>query len=130
MPVTKDQIRRIELLDELLGTRKWIHKELLARINQILGYNAINRRTLYRDLNFLEKEKGAPLHRSEKGDHLYYYKEKFSLKTVPLNHDDLEVLRRAAAALLHSSESHTIASDMQTIIAKLENRVRQQVNLS
>jgi predicted DNA-binding transcriptional regulator YafY len=123
MPATKDQIKRIEVLDELLSARKWRQKELLDRLNAKMDWETeIDKRTLYRDLNYLIQEKNAPLHRPEKGDNFYYYEEKFSVKNIPIDEDDVAALRKAIE-ILRQVDSFQLLGDVEEVINKLENRI-------
>lgn len=124
MPVTKGQSLRLEILDELLSTRQRTFNELLAKVNQRLepDYKSVGKRTLLRDLDFLIDEKGAPIHRPEKSDKLYYYTEKFSLKNIPIEEDDLASLKNAID-LLKQVDHFPITQEVDYIIRKLENRL-------
>lgn len=124
MPATKKQIKRIEILDELLSRMKFTLEELLVHVNVRLGYeeDAINKRTLFRDINYLIEEKNAPIHRPEKRDNCYYYTEKFSLKSIPLDEDDIAYLKKATE-ILKQVDSFKILDEVESIIHKLENRI-------
>ena len=128
MPETRKPKERAEILDELLAHRKWTGKELLSRLNeklQDLEEKAIDARTFKRDLNYLES-KGAPLHRPKKGDMNYYYDEKFSLREVPLDGDELRSLKQAIN-ILRKVENFQIMDELDMIIGKLENRIHTNV---
>src|SRR5688572_8477046 len=94
---------RIEILDELLGSpRKRNYKELLDALGQALiqkGEVPIKERMLKNDILFLESDLGAPIHRPTKKDDRVYYTEKFSLKKVPVDDDDISIMKRAVAIL-------------------------------
>lgn len=124
MPATKNQALRLEILDELLATKKWTIDELLNRVNQQVdtNQNPIDKRTLFRDIKYLSEEKGAPIHRPEKKDNLYYYTEKFSLKNIPLDEDDVASLKNAIQ-LLKQVDNFAILNDVEDVIRKLENRI-------
>jgi predicted DNA-binding transcriptional regulator YafY len=124
MPATKNQIKRLEILDELLGRKKCSQGELLSYINERLTDegNAVDKRTLFRDIKYLIEEKNAPIHRPEKGDEYYYYSTKFSIKNVLLDEDDVAVLKKAAV-ILRQVETFQMIDEMETVIRKLENRL-------
>jgi predicted DNA-binding transcriptional regulator YafY len=128
MPETRKPKERAEILDELLAHGKWTGKELLTRLNeklQDLDEKAVDARTFKRDLNYLES-KGAPLHRPKKGDMSYYYHEKFSLREVPLDGDELRSLKQAIN-ILRKVENFQIMDELDMIIGKLENRIHTNV---
>jgi len=124
MPVTKAQSLRLEILDELLGSNRRTFQELLAKVNQRLypDFKAIGKRTLLRDLDFLIDEKHAPVHRPTKADNFYYYTEKFSLKNIPIDQDELASLRNAID-ILKQVDNFSIAQEVDYVIRKLENRL-------
>ncbi len=124
MPATKKQLKRLEILDELLARRKFTLEELLAHVNNRLGDDteAINKRTLFRDINYLIDEKQAPIHRPEKWDNFYYYTEKFSLKELPLDEEDVGVIKRAVE-ILKQIDNFKMLDEIEAIVRKLENRV-------
>lgn len=129
MPQTRKPRERAEVLDELLAHGSWTGKELLERLNEKLAdldEKSIDSRTLKRDLNYLET-KGAPLHRPEKGDMVYYYEEKFSLKEIPLDRDELRALKQAIN-ILNKVENFQIMDELHQIIGKLENRIHTNVS--
>jgi predicted DNA-binding transcriptional regulator YafY len=124
MPATKNQDLRLEIIDELLGARQWTLEELLSRVNNRIGDRSatINKRTLFRDINYLIDEKRAPIHRPEKSDNLYYYTENFSLKNLPLDEDDVSILKNAIE-ILKQVDNFALSKDVDEIIRKLENRI-------
>jgi len=124
MPATKNQILRIEFLDKLLLDRKWTGPELLNRLNEQIETHGdiIDKRTLYRDINYLIEEKDAPIHRPERGDNYYYYTENFSLKNIPLDEDDVAALK-SAVSILKQVDNFSILEEVEPIISKLENRI-------
>ena len=65
MPATKNQIMRLEILDELLGRKKCPQSELLNYIGEKLTDegNTVNKRTLFRDIEYLIEEKNSPRRR-------------------------------------------------------------------
>jgi predicted DNA-binding transcriptional regulator YafY len=124
MPATKAQSLRLEILDEMLDARKWKFQELLDRLNQKLelDYEPIGKRTLLRDLDFLVDVKNAPLHRPTKNDQYYYYTEKFSLKNIPFDADDIANLKNAIHILKQVGD-FSLLHEVEYVIRKLENRV-------
>jgi predicted DNA-binding transcriptional regulator YafY len=125
MPITRKPLLRAEILDQLLAHGKWTGNELLKRLNeklQDLDEKTIDSRTFKRDLDFLEYEKNAPLHRPERGNMAYYYAERFSLKDIPLDSDELASLKEAIA-ILSKVENFQMIGDLDLIIGKLENRI-------
>src|SRR4051812_28027091 len=92
---------RIEILDELLGsTLRRNYKDLLSALGDSLqqkGEVPIQERMLKNDISFLINNEGAPIHRPTKKDPFIYYTEKFSLKKVPVDDDDIAYLKQAVA---------------------------------
>lgn len=122
MPATKNQTRRLEILDELLRQKR-TKSELLQRLNEKnADFGKVDLRTLYRDINYLIDEKRAPIHRPEKGDNFYYYTEKFSLKEIPLDEDEVSLLRRAIS-ILREVEAFELLDEVDAVIRKLERRI-------
>ena len=122
MPETKSPQKRLEILDELLQQR-WTQTELLEALNdRNTDGRPINKRTLYRDIDFLINEKGAPVHRPVKGDNRYYYTEKFSLKNIPLDEDEIALLKHAIK-ILKEVDNFELINEVEAIISKLENRL-------
>jgi predicted DNA-binding transcriptional regulator YafY len=129
MPLTRKPLDRAEILDQLLTHGKWKGKELLAKLNEKLielDKEDINSRTFKRDLNYLELDKGAPLHRPVKGDMFYYYSDKFSLKEVLLDGEELNLLKQAIS-ILKKVDNFQMSEDLDLIIGKLENRIHTNV---
>jgi predicted DNA-binding transcriptional regulator YafY len=124
MPATKNQIKRLEILDELLQFNKWTGEELLDKLNgRIKEFgNTIDKRTLFRDILYLMEEKDAPIHRPVKGDNFYYYREKFSLKDLPLDEEDVSSLK-SVINILRQVDNFSIIKEVEAIISKLENRI-------
>jgi predicted DNA-binding transcriptional regulator YafY len=128
MPETRKPKDRAEILDELLSYGKWTGNELLERLNDrlnALDEKAINKRTLKRDLEYLES-KNAPLHRPVKGDMTYSYTEKFSLKDLPLDPDELRSLKQAIT-ILKKVDNFQMSDELDLIIGKLENKVHTSI---
>ncbi len=125
MTTTKNQFERLFILDELLGRKKkWTQEELLEYINEKLSEvgKTIDKRTFFRDIKYLVEEKGAPLHRPERGDEFYYYTSKFSIKEVPLDEDDVSALKKAII-VLKQVQDFQMMGEVENIIRKLENKI-------
>lgn len=125
MPRNKNFQIRIEILDELLGFRKWTKKDLYNRLNERLvgdGYPSVGERIFLYDLSYLENRKGAPLHRPNKAEPFFFYTHSFSIKNTPLNEEEVEVLRKALD-LLMNLPSHDLQEDLGAIIGKLRGRI-------
>lgn len=129
MTATKNQFKRLEILDELFNRKKCTQEELLSYINEKLAdYNkAIDKRTLFRDIKYLIEEKNAPVHRPEKGDEFYYYTSKFSIKNVPLDEDDVVALKKAIA-VFKQIQDFQMTDELEGIIRKLENKIHTQTD--
>lgn len=125
MPATKKQTKRLELLDELLSRKKWTVDELFQRVNEKMDGIEITKRSFFRDIQDLI-EAGAPLHRPEKGDNLYYYTHKYSLKTMLLDDDDVAILKKAIS-VLRQVEDFQMMDELEEVIQKLENRAHTNV---
>lgn len=122
MPETKSPQKRLEILDELLRQR-WTQAELLEAINERNSdAKPIIKRTLYRDIDYLVNEKGAPIHRPTRGDNHYYYTEKFSIKNVPIDEDDVALLK-SAFKILKQVDNFELIEEVEGVIGKLENRI-------
>jgi predicted DNA-binding transcriptional regulator YafY len=122
---------RIEILDEILrGSRKYTFVELMDKLNESLelaGYPEISRKTLFNDLKFLKEEKGAPINKPTHGDPYYYYTEKFSIKNIVLDEDEVYLLRQASE-ILKKAAPFQISSEIDLIISKLDNRIETNSN--
>jgi len=128
MPSTRKPHERAEILDELLAHGKWTGQELLTRLNdklQDLDGEPVDMRTLRRDFSYLETKR-APLHRPVSGDMYYYYTEKFSLKDIPLDGDELRALKQAIN-ILRKVENFQIMDELDLIVGKLANRIHTNV---
>ncbi|RZK24324.1 MAG: WYL domain-containing protein [Flavobacterium sp.] len=130
MPKNKNFQLRIEILDELLSSlRRRNMLELMDILNERLveeGESRISRRTFYDDLNYLENKLGAPIKRATKVDPLIYYFEKFSIKNVPIDEEDVSLLRQAIEILKKATDLNII-KDIDDIVTKLENKVHTNV---
>ncbi len=121
---------RIEILDELLGSsRRRNYQELLEALGNALetkGEVPIRERMLKNDISFLINDEGAPIHRPTKKDPAVYYFEKFSLKKVPVDDDDIAYLKQAVAILKKATDIK-LTSEIDSIISKLENKIHTNV---
>ncbi|RYE58022.1 MAG: WYL domain-containing protein, partial [Sphingobacteriales bacterium] len=130
MPRNKNFELRITLLDELLGSpRKRTFDELLEALNEHLedgGQSKVSRRTLFNDLNEMETKKGAPIVRPTKSQPYIYYGEKFSIKNVPIDEEDISQLKQAISILKKATDL-AIIHDLEGIISKLENKIHTNV---
>jgi len=121
---------RIEILDELLGShRKRNYKELLDALGKALelkGEIPIKERMLKNDISFLINNENAPIHRPTRTDPAVYYTEKFSLKKVPVDDDDIAYLKQAVAILKKATDIK-LTSEIDAIISKLENKIHTNV---
>lgn len=129
MTTTKKQFKRLEILDELFNRKKCTQEELLNYINEKLADDGktIDKRTLFRDIKYLIEEKDAPVHRPEKGDEFYYYTSKFSIKNIPLDEDDVIVLRKAIV-VLKQVQDFQMTDEVEEVIRKLENKIHTQTD--
>jgi predicted DNA-binding transcriptional regulator YafY len=122
---------RIEILDEILrGSRKYTFVDLMDKLNsslELAGYTEISRKTLFNDLKFLKEEKGAPINKPTNSDPFYYYTEKFSIKNIVLDEDEIYLLRQASE-LLKKAAPFQISSEIDLIISKLDNRIETNSN--
>lgn len=122
---------RIEILDEILrGSRKYSFVDLMEKLNsslELAGYPEISRKTLFNDLKFLKEEKGAPINKPTHNEPFYYYTEKFSIKNITLDEDELYLLRQASE-ILKKAAPFQISSEIDLIISKLDNRIETNSN--
>jgi predicted DNA-binding transcriptional regulator YafY len=130
MPVNKSFRIRVEILDELLGSlKKRTTEELMQDLNERLsdnGYKPISRKTFYNDLGYLESDLGAPIKRASKSDRFICYSEKFSIKNIPIDDEDVSLLRQAIEILKRATDLNII-KDIENIVSKLENKVHTNV---
>jgi len=121
---------RLEILDELLNSNKRrSYNDLLEALNKKLEDNeeiAISERTLKYDIGYLINEKLAPIHRPDKKDPHIYYTEKFSLKNIPIDEDDIASMKKAIAILKKVTDLK-LNSELDAIITKLENKIHTNV---
>jgi predicted DNA-binding transcriptional regulator YafY len=120
---------RIEILDELLSSsRRRTYKELLSALSSSLeskGEIPIKERMLKNDIAHLETL-GAPIHRPTKKDNRIYYTGRFSLKTSPVDDDDIALLKQALSILKQATDIR-LTSDFDEIITRLENKIHTNV---
>lgn len=130
MPQVKNAQERLYILDEILGgIRQYNFKGLIDKVNEklaLLGYPPISERALYGDLKYLREEKDAPINKPSRTDPNYYYTEKFSIKNLLLEEEEVDSLKQAAEILKRLSP-YPIGSEIDEIISKLEQRVHTNV---
>lgn len=130
MPKVKNAQERLYILDEILGgIRRYKFEELLEKVNDklnICGFSTISEKTLFNDLKFLREEKDAPIHKPTPSNPIYFYTEKFTIKNLLLEEDEVESLRQASEILKRLSP-YLIGSEIDEIISKLEQRVHTNV---
>lgn len=126
MPSNKNFQVRIEILDELLSSpKKRKTQELMDELNKKLydnGYSRIGRHTFFDDLAYLESKLGAPLKRATKSDPFICYSEKFSIKNIPIEEEDVNLLRQAIEILKKATDLN-INQDIDEVVTRLENKV-------
>lgn len=132
MPVNKAARFRFEILDECLRNtkKKWSKSELLHYVNRRLeAYQgvetSISASQLRYDLANMESEYNAPIEMYRDGRSCYYrYEdENFSIKTIPVEEEDLAKLNDAVL-LLQQIRGFSIADDMAEIVKRLESRYK------
>lgn len=121
---------RLEILDELLGSiKRRNYEDLLDALNEKLvehGDKEVSLRTLQYDISDLINKKDAPIHRPDKKDDKVYYTEKFTLKDIPLDQDDISILKNAVA-ILRKATNIRLTKEVDEIISRLENRIHTNV---
>lgn len=121
---------RLEIIDELLGGHtKRTYDELLgalAKSLELKGEVPIRMRMLKNDISYLENTMGAPIHRPDKKDNRIYYTERFSLKNVPVDDDDISILKNAVL-ILKKATNIKLTDDVDEIISRLENKIHTNV---
>lgn len=121
---------RIEILDELLGAPvKRNYTDLLEALGKALllkGEVPIQLRMLKNDISFLENEMNAPIHRPDKKDNRVYYTERFTLKSVPVDDDDISILKNAVQ-ILKKATNIKLTEEVDEIISRLENKIHTNV---
>lgn len=121
---------RLEILDELLGSiKRRNYEDLLDALNEKLvehGDKEVSLRTLQYDISDLINKKDAPIHRPDKKDDKVYYTEKFTLKDIPLDQDDISVLKNAVN-ILRKATNIRLTKEVDEIISRLENRIHTNV---
>ena len=130
MPVNKAARFRFEILDECLRNtkKKWSKAELLRHVNRRLeAYQGvettISASQLRYDLESMETEYHAPIEMYRDGRNCFYrYEdEEFSIKSIPVEEEDLARLNDAVL-LLQQIKGFSIADDMAEIVKRLESR--------
>lgn len=134
MPANKDFFHRIEIIDECLRNhlQKWTLEKLTDCVNEKLedryGKKA-SRRTIQNDIAYLIKEKNAPINRKHDGHTVYFYylDKTFSIKNLPIQEEDVSLLKNAISILQQVNEFQ-ILNDVNAIIQKLENTIDNSKN--
>ncbi|TAE12952.1 MAG: WYL domain-containing protein [Bacteroidetes bacterium] len=126
MPQTKKFSLRIEILDELLASkRRYTPSELLEVLNEKLlerGEKTIGKRTFADDIKYLRDELNMPLNRPSSANNYYNYLEPASIKKLPLSTEEVVYLREAAQ-LLQRATPFEFIQEIDGIVRKLENKV-------
>jgi predicted DNA-binding transcriptional regulator YafY len=129
MPQNKDFSLRTEIIDECLRNRfrKWTLEKLVEEVNNKLTerYNkTATKRTIQSDIKFLIEEKNAPIAKKKDGNLTYfsYMDNNFSIKNLPINEEDVNLLRDAIKILSQVNEFQ-ILRDVEDVINKLQNTI-------
>jgi hypothetical protein len=129
MSKNKDFYHRIAIVDECLRRRdkKWYVEDLLGCVNErlLLDYGiTISVRTLQYDLNYLIKEKDAPIEKIRDGNKMLirYSDVNFSIKNIPLQDGEI-ILLKDAVNILKQISGLLIVHDIDNIVSKLENTI-------
>ncbi|NCU04754.1 MAG: WYL domain-containing protein [Chitinophagaceae bacterium] len=121
---------RLEIIDELLsGHAKRTYPDLLEALGKSLllkGEVPIQMRMLKNDIAYLENTMDAPIHRPDKKDNRIYYTKRFSLKNVPVDDDDISILKNAVA-ILKKATNIKLTDEVDEIISRLENKIHTNV---
>lgn len=129
MPKNKDFALRTELIDECLrnSLRNWTLEKIVFQINQKLNerYNkTVSKHTIQNDIKYLIEEKNAPIAKKREGNvtYFYYLDKNFSIKNLPIQEEEVTLLKDAINILSQVSEFQVI-DDVKEIILKLQNTV-------
>ena len=130
MPINKSARTRFDIIDECLRNtkKKWSKIELLYYINRRLELqfgegHGISSSQLRYDLEHMQTELGAPLelYRSGKGFYYRYVDSSFSIKTIPLDEEDIAKLNDGVQ-LLMQIKGFKIANEIAEVVHRLESR--------
>jgi predicted DNA-binding transcriptional regulator YafY len=130
MPVNKAAQLRYEIIDECLRNikRKWTKSDLLQFVNRRLALEygegtGISASQLRYDLESMQTACGAPIEMYRDGKkYLYRYEDpEFSIKNIPIEHEDIIKLNDAIK-LLQQIKGFTIAEEMADIVHRLEHK--------
>lgn len=136
MPVNKSARVRFEIIDECLRNtlHKWSKKNLLEVVNKKLeekyGSEAsISLSQIRNDLNDMQSEYGAPINTIKEGTSVFYEYEdvNFSINKLPLEEEDVYRLREIVD-IMQQIKGFTIANEIETIIQRLENKIKLRSN--
>lgn len=128
MPKNKNFALRVSILDELLNYRKWPREELFNRLNERLEQAlqpSVSDKTFANDLKTLEEKMNAPLHRPTKSEPWFCYTEKFSLREIPFDPDELASLKQVVG-ILRQMPNLELHQDLEAMIRKLQGRIAEQ----
>lgn len=132
MPINKSARFRFEIIDECLRNtkKKWSKTDLLTFVNRRLALHfgegtTISASQLRYDLENMQSEYGAPIEMYKEGrNHYYRYDDPdFSLKTLPLNEEDLIKLN-TAVSILTQLKGFTLAEEIAEVVTRLESRYK------
>ncbi|HXH17932.1 MAG TPA: WYL domain-containing protein [Chitinophagales bacterium] len=123
MPHVKKARARHKILDECLRSRKCSMEFLMKKCQRILGIS-VSKRTLQYDIQYMRSAPpdgyGAPIV-CERG--LYFYSDReFSITKLPVNEDEINLLKQAVTALKNIKGLH-LAEELEPVIHKLESRI-------
>jgi hypothetical protein len=136
MPVNKSARVRFEIIDECLRNtlHKWSKKNLLEVVNKKLeekygSESSISLSQIRNDLNDMQSEYGAPINTIKEGTSVFYEYEdiNFSINKLPLEEEDVYRLREIVN-IMQQIKGFTIANEIETIIQRLENKIKLRSN--
>lgn len=117
--------QRLDLLDHILRHKKLTYPELLDELNEAILLNGdvpVSDRTLKNDLKYLIEEEGAPIHKSTPKDRRLYYTEPFSIRRMPLDQEEINLLANAIQ-ILKGLHNVRMVHDVEGIVRKLERNL-------
>ena len=127
MPKNKDFALRIEIIDECFRNNlpRWTLDSLVSEVNRKLRERydkSASKHTIQNDIKYLVEEKNAPIDRKREGNIVYFYylDKNFSIKNIPLEEEEVNLLKDAINILSQVSEFQ-IVDEVKEIILKLQN---------